>query len=75
MRGGLGLLGLVLAALVVGIAAKRALSPSAPPVSPGGAPSVAPDGTPPLTPRQQMEQVRRAAEAAMQAPRPMPDDR
>ena len=69
MRAMVSLLGLVAVLVIVGLLAKKQLGAVAP------APSPAFAGQPAgMTPQQQVQQVRQAAEAALQAPRPMPDD-
>jgi len=71
MRAVFTIVGLVVVLAVVGVLAKKELSAGvAPPVAgvsggPGGAAA---------TPQQQVQQFQKAAEAAMQQARPMPDD-
>lgn len=71
MRAVFTVLGLVVVLAVVGVLARKQLSAGvAPPVAgvaggPGGAAA---------TPQQQVQQFQKAAEAAMQQARPMPDD-
>lgn len=68
MRAVFTIVGLVLVLGVVGMLAKKQLTAGvAPQVS--GAP-----GGPAATPQQQVQQFQKAAEAAMQQARPMPDD-
>lgn len=68
MRAVFSIVGLVLVLAIVGVVAKKQLTAGvAPQVS--GAP-----GGPATTPQQQVQQFQKAAEAAMQQARPMPDD-
>jgi len=70
MRAIFTIVGLVLVLAIVGVLAKKQLGTGvAPPVA-GGAGISAPAGTP----QQQVQQFQKAAEAAMQQARPMPDD-
>jgi hypothetical protein len=70
MRAIFTIVGLVLVLAIVGVLAKKQLGTGvAPPVA-GGAGPAAPAGTP----QQQVQQFQKAAEAAMQQARPMPDD-
>jgi hypothetical protein len=70
MRAIFTIVGLVLVLAIVGVLAKKQLGTGvAPPVA-GGAGIPAPAGTP----QQQVQQFQKAAEAAMQQARPMPDD-
>lgn len=69
MRAVVSVLGLVVVVAIVGLLAKKQLSVMAP------APATAVAGQPAaVAPRQQVEQMRQAAEAALQSPRAMPDD-
>ena len=86
---GLGLVGVVLALLIVGLLVKKQLQVVAPPMAPlptaVGEPPGAP-GSPSSGPaaagttvreqsRQTQDSVRRAVEAGMQQARPIPDDK
>lgn len=70
MRGVFGILGLVIVAAIVGLLAKKQLNAVAPAAasSPSGQPTAA-------APQQQVQQVRQAAEAALQSPRAVDDTR
>ena len=71
MRVVFGVLSLLVVVAIIGVLAKKQLGAGvAPPVSPAAA------GAPVLsgTPQQQVQQFKQAAEAAVQQPRPMPDD-
>ena len=74
MRAIFGVLSLLLVVAIVGILAKKQLGAGVAPVVPvvEGAPAL--PGPAPTTPKQQVEQFQKAAEAAIQAPRPMPDE-
>ena len=79
MRAVFSLLGLVLALLVVGLLVKKQMTgvakPAAPVVTTGSTPQPNPSGV--YTPQQSeqiQQQMKQAVEAAMQQPRPMPDD-
>lgn len=64
----LGLIGLVLALVIVGVLVKKQMGGMA-----GGAPAV--DGRAPVSqPRQVQQQFQQSLDAAMQQPRPVPDD-
>lgn len=70
----LGGIGLVVALLIVGLLAKKQISSLAAPTS--AVPAV-PTGIAPSTPaqgRQLQEDIRKSLDAAMQQPRPTPDD-
>ncbi|MBS0340723.1 MAG: hypothetical protein JSS56_09355 [Proteobacteria bacterium] len=68
----LGLVGLVVALAVVGLLVKKQLTtPVAPAVSVEGAGTL---GAPASNPRQAQEQFKQSLDAAMQQPRPMPDE-
>lgn len=69
MRAVVSVLGLVIVLAIVGLLAKKQLSAVAP--APAGAVAGQPAA---VSPQQQVQQMRQAAEAALQAPRPMPDD-
>jgi hypothetical protein len=67
-------LSLLVVVAIVAFLAKKQLGAGVAPPTPG---SVSSDGTvtaPTGTPKQQVDQFKKAAEAAMQQPRPMPDD-
>lgn len=68
----LGLVGLVLALVIVGLLVKKQMNTlmpaAAPPVSGAPAPNVREQS------QQIQQQVRQQVEAAMQQPRPLPDD-
>jgi len=69
MRAVVSVLGLVIVVAVIGMVAKKqlgAMSP-APATTVAGQPAAA-------APQQQVQQMRQAAEAALQTPRAMPDD-
>jgi hypothetical protein len=73
MKAVFSLLGLVFVVAIIGLVAKKQLTAAAPvsaPVNAGapGAPAIS------GTPQQQVQQMRQAAEAAVQQPRAMPDD-
>ena len=69
MRGVVSVLGLVIVVAVIGMVAKKQLTAVAP------APATTVAGQPAAaSPQQQVQQMRQAAEAAMQSPRAMPDD-
>ena len=85
MRAVFSLLGLVLALLVVGLLAKKQLTSVTRPVAPvaasntmtpaASAPVLNPSGVYTQAQGEQLQQqVKQAVEAAMQQPRPMPDD-
>ena len=71
----IGLIGLVLALLVVGVLAKKQMSPAVAPVLPPGvqATAPAPAGDARTQSRQIQEQIKQSLDAAQQR-RPMPDD-
>jgi hypothetical protein len=71
MRGVFTVLGLVIVLAIVGVLAKQQLGTG---VAPKGAPSAEGVVVPAGTPQQQVQQFQKAAESAMQQPRPMPDD-
>ena len=64
----LGLVGLVLALVIVGVLVKKQLGGMA------SAPATATGQAPVAQPRQVEQQFRQALDAAMQQPRPVPDD-
>lgn len=80
MRGGIGLIGLVLALVITGLLVKRQLGnavappPLVRPALPAAASGSA--GTPPAAvPLNQLpQQTKEAVDALMQKPRPMPDE-
>lgn len=72
MRAVFSVLSLLVVVLIIGVLVKKQLGP-------GGAPTAAPITSsgvtaPTGTPQQQVDQVKKAAEAAMQQARPMPAD-
>ena len=69
MRAVVSVLGLVIVVAVIGMVAKKQLTAGAPAPATTGAEQPAA-----ATPQQQVQQLRQAAEAAMQSPRAMPDD-
>ncbi|WP_077003277.1 hypothetical protein [Variovorax sp. KK3] len=66
----LGLLGVVLALVIVGLLVKKQLGMVAAPA----APAVAPGQPAAAQPRQAEQQFKQALDAAMQQPRPVPDE-
>lgn len=73
MRVIFGVLSLLVVVAIIGILAKKQLGA----VAPTAAPSTAPAGTvvaPTGTPQQQVQQVQKAVEGALQQARPMPDE-
>ena len=72
----LGLLGLVLTLLIVGLLVKHQLAGMSKPVSPAA--TAAPSSIGAADPRAQSQQIqqqfKQSLDAAMQTPRPMPDD-
>jgi hypothetical protein len=71
MRAVFTVLGLVVVLAVVGLLARKQLGAGVAPQAPAGVEGVA---VPAGTPQQQVQQFQKAAESAMQQPRPMPDD-
>jgi Na+-transporting methylmalonyl-CoA/oxaloacetate decarboxylase gamma subunit len=74
MRIVFGILSLLLVVAIVGFLAKKQLGAGVAPPTPG---SVSSDGTvtaPTGTPKQQVNQFKNAVEAAVQQPRPVPDE-
>ncbi|MEJ8809650.1 hypothetical protein WKW77_01125 [Variovorax ureilyticus] len=71
----IGLIGLVLALLLVGVLAKKQMSPAVAPALPPGAQAThpAPAGDARTQSRQIQEQIKQSLDAAQQR-RPMPDD-
>lgn len=67
----LGLIGLVLALLIVGVLVRKQMTPVVPAVATTGTPSPGADAR--TRSQQIQQQVRESMDAAMQ-PRPMPDD-
>ena len=65
MRSIFSLLGLLAVVLVIGLLVKKQLAPA--PANPGEAPK--------LTPQQTQQQFKQTLDAAMQTPRPEPDDK
>lgn len=70
MRAVFSVVGLLIVVLVIGMVAKKQLATIAPqaPVTAAGTPAAA------STPQNQVQAMKQAAEAALQTPRPMPDD-
>jgi len=68
MRAIFTIVGLVVVLAIVGVLAKKQLTAGVAPPVEGTVP-----GTP-MTPQQQVQQFQKAAEAAMQQARPMPDE-
>jgi Na+-transporting methylmalonyl-CoA/oxaloacetate decarboxylase gamma subunit len=74
MRIVFSVLSLLVVVAIIGFLAKKQLGAGVAPATPG---SVSSDGTvtaPTGTPKQQVDQFKKAAEAAAQQPRPMPDE-
>jgi Na+-transporting methylmalonyl-CoA/oxaloacetate decarboxylase gamma subunit len=74
MRIVFGVLSLLVVVAIIGVLAKKQLGAGVAPAAPG---SVSSDGTvtvPTGTPKQQVDQFKNAAEAAVQQPRAMPDE-
>ena len=71
MRAVFTVLGLVVVLAVVGVLAKKQLGAG---VAPKDAATVDGVAVPAGTPQQQVQQFQKAAESAMQQPRPMPDE-
>lgn len=73
MRAIFGILGLLVVVAIVGVLAKKQLTSASAPaaVVPGAASG---NAAPAPTPKQQVEQFKQAVDAAVQQPRPMPDD-
>ena len=65
----LGLIGLVLALVIVGVLVKKQMGSMA-----GGAPASVDGRAPASQPRQVQQQFQQSLDAAMQQPRPIPDD-
>ena len=76
MRGGIGLIGLVLALVITGLLVKRQLgSAVAPPPLLRPAPPGATGASPQAVPLNQLpQQTKEAVDALMQKPRPMPEE-
>ena len=70
MRAIFTIVGLVVVLAIVGVLAKKQLGAGGAPQAADGAGAAAPAGTP----QQQVQQFQKAAESAMQQPRPMPDE-
>lgn len=70
MRAIFTIVGLVVVLAIVGVLAKKQLGAGVAPQAVDGAGTAAPAGTP----QQQVQQFQKAAEAALQQARPMPDD-
>ena len=75
MRAIFGVVGLLLVVAIVGVLAKKQLSSGVAPDTPAA--GTAEPGAPVVTgtPRQQVDQFKKAAEGAMQAPRPVDDQK
>lgn len=73
MRIVFGVLGLLITMAIVGMLVKKQMSAGVAPPVPvvQGAPVIAPGATP----QQQVDQFKQAAEAALQQPRPMPEEK
>lgn len=72
MRGIFGIVSLLVVLAIVGVLARKQMGASTPTVtSAPGAPAVSAPGA---TPQQQVQDVKKAVEATLQAPRPMPED-
>lgn len=73
MRAIVGVLGLLMVVVIVGLLAKKQLGSGVAPAAPAvpGAPVVAPAASP----QEQVQQFKNAAEAALQQPRPVPEDK
>ena len=69
MRGIFTIVGLLVVLAIVGITAKKQLHAGVAPAVPGSTASA-----PAATPQQQVQQYKSAVEAALQQPRPAPDD-
>jgi hypothetical protein len=71
MKAIFSIVGLVMAVAIVGLLAKKQLTGTPPAATPtvSGAPALG------GSPQQQVQQFKAAAEAAVQAPRAMPDDK
>lgn len=73
MRAIVGVLGLLMVVVIVGLLVKKQLGSGVAPAVPAvpGAPVAAPAASP----QEQVQQFKNAAEAALQQPRPMPEDK
>lgn len=69
MRALFGMLGLVVVVALVGLLSKKQLQAASPAPANG-----TPSASAAVAPQQQVEQMRQAAEAALQTPRGLPDD-
>ena len=69
-----GLLGLVLALVIVGLLVKKQLGTTVAPVLPSVPGQAAPAAAPAGNPRQVQEQFKQSLDAAMQQPRALPDE-
>ncbi|HSV45324.1 MAG TPA: hypothetical protein VLJ58_05985 [Ramlibacter sp.] len=73
MRMVFGVLSLLVVVAIIGVLAKKQLSAGVAPLPKvEGVPAAA---TPAATPKQQVQQFQQAVEGAMQAPRPMPEEK
>ncbi len=68
MRAVFSIVGLVVVLAIVGVLAKKQLSAGVAPQAAGTMPGTT------MTPQQQVQQFQKAAEAAMQQPRPQPEE-
>lgn len=68
MRAVFSIVGLVVVLAIVGVLVKKQVSAGVAPTTAGAMPGTA------ATPQQQVQQFQKAAEAAMQQARPMPDE-
>ena len=71
---GMGLLGLVIVALVVGLLVKKQTAVSRSPTEAVGVPASAPQGNVREQSQQIQQQYKQALEGALNQPRPEPDD-
>jgi hypothetical protein len=74
MRVIFGVLSLLVVVAIVGVLAKKQLGAGVAPATPGTVTSDGAVTVPTGTPKQQVDQFKKAAEAAVQQPRPMPDE-
>ena len=72
MRGGLGLVGLLVALAIVAFLARRQAEPARAPVAPSVQDGSAPAPAVPL--QQQPQRLQEQVEALMRQPRPLPED-
>lgn len=69
-----GLVGLVLALLIVGMLVKKQLGTTVAPALPAASGQAATAASPASNPRQVQEQFKQSLDAAMQQPRALPDE-